>query len=71
MPFFLSFFTTSCCKESPSLNWGLWTRLKQEVETQRDITAATVMMRTAVVVLVVARIRGTSPEFSNVSLIFL
>lgn len=60
-------FTTSCYRESPSLNWGLWTRLRQEVETQRDITAATVMMRMAVVVQVVARIRRASPKSSNVS----
>lgn len=61
------FLTNSCCRESPSLNWGLWTRLRQEVATQRDITAATVMMKMAVVVQVVARTRRTSPKSSNVS----
>ncbi len=67
----VSGFPTSCCRESPFLNWGHWTRLRQEVETQRDATAATVMMRMVVAVQVVARIRRISPESPNVSLVLL
>uniref|UniRef100_A0A8D3E674 Glypican-5-like n=1 Tax=Scophthalmus maximus TaxID=52904 RepID=A0A8D3E674_SCOMX len=53
----------SCCRESPFLNWGHWTRLKPAAETGRDITAATVTTRTVVTAQVVAMgSRGKSPE---------
>lgn len=41
--------------------------MRQEVETLRDATAGTVMMRTVVVVQVAARFKAKFPESPNVS----
>lgn len=57
----------SCCRESRSLNWAHWIRLKQEAAMQRVGTAGTVTMRMVVPVQALVRLRGKSPESPNVS----
>lgn len=64
----LFFFKTSCYRGSPSLSWAPWIRLRQEVETQRDATAVSAMMRTAVPVQEAASQEPKFPKFTKVSL---